>query len=256
MKVRHAAAAGTFYPGDPEALAAVVDRSIGQSPRSLRAPKALIAPHAAYASSGAVAGSAYALLGPLRDVVRRVVLLGPSHRDAPVGFALSSAGAFETPLGLVEVDADACRAVLGLPHVGIDDAAHRLEHSLEVQLPFLQRTLARFRIVPLVVGAAGSAEIAGVLDRLWDGAETLLVVSADLSHDHDPVKVQRRDRRTAAAIAATAVDSIADDDACGAGPLRGLLEAARRHGIAPRLLDLRVSGPAERVVGLAAFALA
>ena len=173
---------------------------------------------------------------------------------------MSGADAFATPLGTVEVDAGARRRVLALPHVTVDDAAHAAEHSLEVQLPFLQRVLCDFRIVPLVVGDADPAAIADVLDAVWGGPETAVVVSSDLSHYHDHTTATVRDRRTAAAIVVRAFERIGDDDACGARPVRGLLAAARRHALTVRLLDLRTSGdtagPRHRVVGYGAFALA
>jgi AmmeMemoRadiSam system protein B len=260
VRVRRAAVAGTFYPADPAELAAVVDRALPPCPGGEPVPKALIAPHAGYQYSGAVAGSAYARLAPLRDVARRVVLVGPAHRVPIDGLALSGADAFATPLGLVEVDDEARRTLHAARHLSVDDAAHAGEHSLEVQLPFLQRTLARCRIVPLLVGDAAPAAVAEILDLLWDGQATLIVASSDLSHYHDHAAATRRDRRTAAAITAGDVDGIGDDDACGARPVRGLLVAARRHGLTPRLLDLRTSGdtagPRDRVVGYGAFALA
>jgi hypothetical protein len=260
VTVRPAAVAGTFYPDDPAALAAAVDRLLPPPPPGEPPPKALVAPHAGYVYSGAVAGVAYARLLPLRRAVRRVVLVGPAHRAALDGLALSAADAFATPLGLVDVDDDARRRLLALPGVVLDDVPHAGEHSLEVQLPFLQRVLERFRIVPLAAGDAEPAAVADALDVLWDGPETVIVVSSDLSHYHDHATAAARDRRTAAAILARAVDGIGDRDACGARPLRGLLEAARRHGLEARQLDLRTSGdtagPRDRVVGYGAFAFA
>ena len=260
VRVRPPAVAGAFYPGDPAELAAAVDRALPAVPEGEPAPKALIVPHAGYVYSGAIAGAAYARVVPLRDVIRRVVLLGPAHRMPVNGLAVSSAGAFATPLGVVEVDDAARRLVLTLPQVRIDDAAHAREHSLEVHLPFLQRVLARFRILPLVVGHATPAVVSGVLDLVWGGPETLIVVSSDLSHYNDYDTATARDRRTAQAIVACAPERISPEDACGAYPVKGLLDAARRHGLTVRLLDLRNSGdtagPRDEVVGYGAFALA
>lgn len=258
-QVRPPAVAGSFYPDDPAELAAAVDRVLGATPSGEPAPKALIVPHAGYIYSGPIAGTGYARLRPLRDVVLRVVLLGPSHRVPVDGLAISGADAFLTPLGPVPVDDVARRAALAFPQVCIDDAAHAAEHSLEVHLPFLQRVLAHFVLVPLAVGEAAPSEVAEVLECLWGGPETLVVASTDLSHYHDYATAAALDRRTADAIVAGAVERIGDRDACGARPVRGLLEVARRRGLGVRLLDLRSSGdtagPRDEVVGYGAFAV-
>jgi hypothetical protein len=258
-RVRRAAVAGTFYPDDPQALAAVVDRLLPPAPADEPAPKALIVPHAGYVYSGPVAGVAYARLRPLRGAIRCVVLLGPAHFVPVDGLAVSGADAFATPLGAVPVDDEARRRVLALPQVTVDDAAHAREHSLEVHLPFLQRLLAEFRILPLVVGVAEPAEVAEVLDRVWGGAETLVVASSDLSHYHAHETAAALDRRTAEAIVARAPERVGPEDACGAFPVRGLLWAARRRELDVRLLDLRSSGdtagPRDEVVGYGAFSL-
>jgi MEMO1 family protein len=175
------------------------------------------------------------------------------------GLAVSGADAFSTPLGRVEVDDEARRRVLALPQVSVDDVAHEREHSLEVQLPFLQRVLASFRLLPLAVGAARASEVAAVLDVVWGGPETVVVVSSDLSHYHDYATAARLDRRTAAAIVAVRPDAVAAEDACGAHAVRGLLEAVHRRRLRIDLLDLRSSGDTscdlERVVGYGAFAV-
>jgi AmmeMemoRadiSam system protein B len=148
--------------------------------------------------------------------------------------------------------------VLEVPGVVVDDRAHADEHSLEVQLPFLQETLGRFTVLPLAVGDASPHAVAVALERVWGGPETLIVVSSDLSHYHDYATARTRDARTAAAIVAGEGDAIGDHDACGARPIRGLLLAAGRRGLALRLLDLRNSGDTagdrQRVVGYGAFA--
>jgi hypothetical protein len=247
-----------FYAGDAATLARDVDDALAGARRASHvAPKALIAPHAGYVYSGPIAASAYASLEPVRDTIRRVVLLGPCHRVAVRGLALPSADAFDTPLGRVPVDRDAVAALAGLPQVVVSAAAHAQEHSLEVQLPFLQRMLREFAIVPLAVGDATAAEVAEVLDRLWGGPETLVLVSSDLSHYRRYDEAVRIDRATADAV--LALDPVLDhEQACGATPIAGLVMVARRRGLAPRLLDLRNSGDTagdrRRVVGYAAFA--
>ena len=266
MRVRRPAVAGSFYPDDPAVLRASVARYIDEA-RAVRgargasaAPKAIIVPHAGYEYSGAIAASGYAAVTHLAGMVKRVVLLGPAHRVAVDGLAVPSVDAFATPLGPIEID-DAARTIaLGCGGVVVDDAAHAAEHSLEVHLPFLQHVLGPgFCVLPLVVGDASPATVASVLDALWGGRETLIVVSSDLSH-YEPYGVAREDDlRTAQAIINGAFDAIGPYDACGVRPVSGLLVAARRHDLDVQLLDLRNSGdtagPAERVVGYGAFAL-
>ena len=261
--VRPAAVAGMFYPGSAAELAATVRACLREARQPARAPagapKALIVPHAGYVYSGPIAAGAYARLAAMRSTIRRVVILGPTHRVAVRGLALSSARAFATPLGDVEFDREAAAVLAGLPQVVVSDRAHALEHSLEVQLPFLQSVLDDFRIVPLAVGDASPAEVAEVLDRLWGGPETLVVVSSDLSHFHDYAEACEIDRASAERI--LALDGPLDhEEACGATPINGLLLCARRRGLEPELIDLRNSGDTagdrSRVVGYASFAFA
>lgn len=256
--VRAPAVAGTFYPADPKQLRTMVDGFLAavQSTDGVR-PKALIAPHAGYIYSGPVAASAYARLKPWRDQITRVVLLGPSHRVGFEGLALSSADYYNTPLGRVPLDRDAGRLLVGLPQVRVHDAAHAQEHSLEVHLPFLQELLNDFTLVPLVVGDATAVEVGEVLERLWDGPETLIVISSDLSHYHDYAMAQLRDRTTSQAIETLRYEDIGYEDACGRNPVSGLLYVARERGLRARLLDLRNSGDTagsrDRVVGYGAY---
>jgi MEMO1 family protein len=252
-----------FYPGTPAVLSAAVHayladaESVPDADDSL--PKALIVPHAGYVYSGPVAAPAYRRLAAGRASVHRVVLLGPVHRVPIRGLALPAARAFATPLGMVAVDAGAVAQALESPQVQVSEAAHALEHSLEVQLPFLQTVLDEFKIVPFAVGDATAEEVAEVIDRLWGGPETLIVVSSDLSHYHPYAAARQIDRGTAAAI--LALDSSLDhEQACGATPINGFALCARRRGLKPELLDLRNSGDTagdkSRVVGYAAFAFA
>lgn len=258
--VRPAAVAGTFYPGNAPELARTVDRLIPAHARLDTMPKILLVPHAGYIYSGPIAGSAYALLAGARDLVRRVVLLGPTHRVPVRGLAAPSVQRFTTPLGEVAVDRAAIARIADLPQVVIQDAAHALEHSLEVQLPFLQRMLgSSFALVPLAVGDACPKDVAQVLECLWGGEETLIVISSDLSHYLPYAEAQRRDAATIDRV--LALDpGIDHDEACGATPLAGAILTARRHGLQPHLLDLRNSGDTagdrRRVVGYAAVAFA
>ena len=255
---RPAAVAGRFYPSDPEELRGLLGQLLSAVPaRAGAAPKALIAPHAGYVYSGPVAASAFAQWLPARDIIKRVVLLGPSHFVSVEGLAASSAEKFATPLGEVPLDAAALRQLSSLPQVRTLDPAHAREHSLEVELPFLQVVLGNFTLVPLAVGAAGADEIAQVLELLWDGPETGFVISSDLSHYHDYETARRLDRRTADAIEALKPEDVGEEGACGRIPIRGLLRSAARHGLRGCTLDLRNSGdtagPRDQVVGYGAF---
>lgn len=257
--VREPAVAGQFYPEDPGELQALVGNLLDAVPRAEdAAPKALVAPHAGYIYSGAVAASAYARLSPYRDVYERVILLGPCHRVPVAGMALSAAQAFRTPLGDVPVDRAAV-AELEAQGVVVSEPPHRHEHSLEVHLPFLQAVLGEFRIVPVVVGEASPQAVADLLEALWGGPETLIVVSSDLSHYLDYDSARARDAQTCRRI--EQLDTQIDyDDACGAVPLRGLLLAAQRHGMSVKTLDLRNSGDTggdrDFVVGYGAWTVA
>lgn len=259
--VRPAAVAGAFYPGDPGELLAEIDELLGTAggfiPR-FGHPKALIVPHAGYVYSGGVAASAYGELAGARGVVRRVVLLGPVHRVPVRGLALPVAEGFATPLGTVPIDRDAARLASALPQVVTSAAAHAMEHSLEVQLPFLQRVLGEFSLVPFAVGDASAEEVAQVLERLWGGPETLIVVSTDLSHYHAYDEARRIDADTLERIEHLS-GNLDHDQACGATPLNGLLRVARAKGLKIRRLAACNSGDSAggrgRVVGYASLAL-
>jgi len=249
-----------FYPESPGVLDAEVRAYLGQAPRPAEAaarPKALIVPHAGYLYSGPIAATAYARLSAACEDIRRVLLLGPAHRVPLRGLAVPSADAFATPLGEVEVDRAAVTRALDLPQVSESDRAHALEHSLEVQLPFLQTLLSRFRLVPLAVGDATAAQVAEVIDLLWGGAETLIVVSSDLSHYHTYDQARTLDQSSAQRVLALS-PTLDGTQACGALPINGLLTVIRRRSLRPELLDLRNSGDTAgnrlRVVGYGSFA--
>lgn len=259
--VRPAAVAGAFYPGDSRELLAEIDALLG-AVESLAPcfghPKALIVPHAGYVYSGGVAASAYSELASARGVVRRVVMLGPVHRVPVRGLALPASEAFVTPLGRIPIDRDAVKAASALPQVVASGPAHALEHSLEVQLPFLQRVLGAFALVPFAVGDASVEEVAQVIEHLWGGPETLIVLSTDLSHYHAYDEARRIDGATLERIERLSAD-LNHDQACGATPLNGLLRVARTRGLKIRRLAACNSGDTagdrDRVVGYASFAL-
>ncbi|AXS79761.1 AmmeMemoRadiSam system protein B [Dechloromonas sp. HYN0024] len=257
INTRPPAVAGTFYPTDPATLAATVDQLLaGAGATSAIQPKALIVPHAGYVYSGSTAAMAYATLAPCATSIRRVILLGPTHRVAVDGIALPEGDAFATPLGTIRLDAEAIAGIADLPQIVFSDRVHALEHSLEVHLPFLQRVLPSFTLVPLAVGNASPEAVAEVLDRLWDGPETLIVVSSDLSHFLPYATAQQVDRNTCAHILQFDT-TINPQQACGAYPVNGLLLAARQRGLAARLLGSCNSGDTagdrNRVVGYASF---
>ena len=258
--VRPPAVAGFFYPADPRRLARDVDGYVSGVVAPTVTPKAVIVPHAGYRYSGAVAGRGFARLSPVAESIERVVVVGPAHKVPVAGVAVSSATAFATPLGLVTIDEELRDKVLAHDACHVDDEAHRLEHSLEVQLPFLQRLLGSFTFLPLVAGRSDADTVADVLETAWGGPETVVVVSTDLSHYHDHATAEVLDRRTAELILARDHQALRGRDACGAVPLRGVLEVARRRDLHVALLDLRTSGdtagPRDRVVGYGAFAVA
>ena len=256
--IRPAAVAGMFYPGSAVTLARELAQMLDDAPqKQVARPKAIIVPHAGYAYSGPIAASIYASLGALRGTVRRITLLGPTHRIAVSGLALPASTAFATPLGTVPIDQQAVAAIVDLPQVIVHAATHAQEHSLEVQLPFLQTVFGDFSLLPLAVGDPSPEQVAEVLERLWGGEETLIVISSDLSH-YLPYDIARgTDAQTARHI--LDLDPTLDHrQACGATPVNGLLLAARRHGLQAQLIDLRNSGDTagdrSRVVGYGAFA--
>ena len=260
VSVREPAVAGTFYPSEAGELAASVRRYLAAASTEAPAPKALIVPHAGYVYSGPVAATAYARIAGARGKITRVVLIGPCHRVPLDGFAVGPWQAFSTPLGEVPVDEAAIEKLLALPTVRVLDSAHRLEHCLEVQLPFLQEALGDFTVVPIVAGEATAAQVAEVLDLLWGGPETLIVVSSDLSHYYDYETARRLDGKTSRAIEDLRPEAIGHEQACGRVPITGLLVVARRRGLTAETLDLRNSGdtagPRTEVVGYGAYAFA
>ena len=255
LDIRPPAVAGAFYAQSREQLTKDLEQLLlGAQPAAADAPlpKALIAPHAGYVYSGPIAANAYARFAAARGRITRVILLGPAHRVAIGGLALPGAQGLETPLGIVPVDEAAVQAISDLPQVLVSREAHAHEHSLEVHLPFLQKVLGDFSIVPLVVGRASTQAVAEVLDRLWGGDETLIVVSSDLSHYLTYAQAQSTDRETARAILGRQAQ-LNHHQACGATPVNGLLTVAQRRGLKPQLFDLRNSGDTagdrNRVVG-------
>ncbi|MEA3287398.1 MAG: AmmeMemoRadiSam system protein B, partial [Candidatus Marinimicrobia bacterium] len=228
---RPAAVAGMFYPDDPVELQEQVNHYLYEEPSpSTQVPKAIIVPHAGYIYSGSVAAAAYRSIMQYRHVIRKVILLGPAHRVPLSGLAVPTVDEFETPLGNIKLDTKTISSLVNdLSQLTFSDLAHADEHSLEVQLPFLQSTLASFRLIPFVVGNATEIEVADIIEKLWGGDECLIVISSDLSHFHNYDKAVRLDGETATAIETLKGDSLPEQSACGRIPISGLLQVARQR---------------------------
>ena len=258
INVRPAAVAGMFYPDSAAALSDELARLFSTvAPQAARRPKAIIAPHAGYIYSGTTAAHVYAPIAALRGTIRRIVLLGPTHRVAVDGLALPTSTAFATPLGVVPLDLPAMEVIRDMPQIVVSQTAHAQEHALEVQIPFLQYTLGDFSLLPLAVGRASPEQVSAVIERLWGGDETLIVVSSDLSHYLPYEQARQLDAQTAHTI--LALDPAVDHrQACGATAINGLLLAARQHGLRAVLITQCNSGDTagdrSRVVGYGAFA--
>jgi len=250
--------AGYFYPAEPQVLQNMVNQLLQQAKTlNLPAPKAIIAPHAGYIYSGPIAATIYKTITPQQATIKRVILLGPAHRVGFIGIATTNMDFFATPLGNVPIDLPAIKSILNIPEVHVFEHAYDMEHSLEVQLPFLQSILSDFKLVPCVVGDANPHTVAQVLESLWGGPETLIVISSDLSHYYDYATAQKLDTAASEAIVNLTPDKIADNQACGRLPVKGLLLAAAKLKLQAQLLDLRNSGDTagdkNRVVGYGAY---
>lgn len=258
MSIRNPAVAGLFYPDDPHELQQTVNQLLEQAKPKTITPKVLIEPHAGYIYSGPAAAAGYRLLTAVAEQIHKVVLLGPSHRVALRGLALPDSDQFVTPLGNIPIDQQLANQISTLPQVVRMAEAHLLEHSLEVQLPFLQAVLHQFTLLPLVVGDASPAEVAEVLAKVWGGEETLIVISTDLSHFHNYREANRIDDETSKKILNLDAD-LHGNQACGCRPLNGLLKLARDKQLHIRELARNNSGDTagdkDSVVGYGAFAL-
>lgn len=261
LKTRPPAVAGTFYPADPGILQRQINDYLNTAEiASPRVPKAVIVPHAGFIYSGIVAASAYKIIQTRNNIIKKVILLGPAHRVAIDGLAAPSADQFQTPLGDIAIDHESLAELASnIPYVKYSDFAHSEEHSLEVQLPFLQEVLLEFELIPLVVGDATELEVAKVIEHLWGGDETLIVISSDLSHFHNYEKAVRVDRQTAELIETFRGMDLAERSACGKIPICGLLRIARHSNLSIERFDLRNSGDTagdrQRVVGYGAWGI-
>jgi len=258
-QIRQPAVAGMFYPAEPNTLSHDIQHYLDSADdiETASSAKAIVVPHAGYIYSGPVAASAYKQLFSRREKIKRVVLLGPSHRVAFSGLAAPSSDQFNTPLGNITIDHAGIQSLSDMSQVIVSDQAHRDEHSLEVQLPFLQMILGDFTLIPLVVGDANRHDVAEVISRLWGGDETLIVISTDLSHYHEYHEAQKMDRTTSDAIEHLKPDIIGYDDACGRNGLKGMMTVAIEKNLQADILDLRNSGDTagskDQVVGYGAY---
>lgn len=257
--IRQSAVAGTFYPDNPAILQETLSSYLEGVENATQVPKAIIVPHAGYIYSGEIAASAYARLKAGADEIKRVVIVAPSHRIAFKGLALSHAEFFSTPLGNIPVDMSAIQMLLTLPFVGYLDEAHTFEHSLEVQLPFLQTVLKEFKLVPVVAGDASAAQVSQALALFYDDAATLIVISSDLSHYHNYQTAQELDADTTRKIENLEYEQLNYESACGLVGVRGLMALARDKSLHIKTIDLRNSGDTagdkSRVVGYGAYVI-
>jgi AmmeMemoRadiSam system protein B len=256
---RQPAVAGAFYPSNPKQLHLMVNQFLSDVATDAKTPKAIIVPHAGFIYSGPIAATAYVRLKIAHDRITRVVLIGPSHRVAFRGLAVSRAETFTTPLGNIPIDQAAVQAIVQLPFVEYIEQAHTYEHSLEVQLPFLQEVLDNFKLVPIVAGDATPEQVSQVLNALWGGDETLIVISSDLSHYHDYATAQQMDQSTSHTIEQLQYEQLGPDSACGKVPVSGLMKLARQKLLSIKNIDLRNSGDTAgdktRVVGYGAYVI-
>ena len=251
--------AGAFYPSPPQVLQEMLQKFLAQAQQhnNLPVPKAIIAPHAGYIYSGPIAASAYACLQNAKDKIKNVIILAPAHRYPVLGVAATAADSYATPLGKIKINQATISAALELPFVNTVEAAYKTEHAIEVHLPFLQTLLTDFSIVPFIVGDASIEQITTLLETLWDGEETLIVISSDLSHYHEYEIAKQIDVQAAAAIVALNPRALDAEMACGHVAIRGLLAAAKKKNLTATQIDLRNSGdtagPRDQVVGYGAF---
>lgn len=256
------AVAGLFYPDNARELGHEIEYYLSMADdawhSATRPPKALIVPHAGYIYSGAVAAKAYALLATSAQSIKRVVLLGPAHRTYFQDLATTSMDYFRTPLGDIAIDKLKVQELLRLADVQVMESAHQLEHSLEVQLPFLQTVLGEFSLIPIVVGDASGSQVHRALELLWGGPETLIVISSDLSHYQSYDLAQSIDRSTSEAIEQISLVPINSQQACGCTGINGLLQAAKQHHLRVKTLQVcnsgDVTGEKDTVVGYGSWA--
>lgn len=260
-KIREAAVSGTFYPADKDQLKQMMEHYIYEPSKQNIVPKIIIAPHAGYIYSGSITGAVYARLIPKKQSIRRVLIMGPSHRVGFRGLALSSAVFFSTPLGDIELDTESVKQLSQLAYIKYLDQAHELEHSIEVHLPFLQSVLKQFILIPIVCGDASAEQVCNVIEQFYDQPDTLIVISSDLSHFHNDETAKIMDRKTSELIEQLKFEDLSSQSACGYIPLSGLMALARKKGLKIKTIDLKNSadtagiGDKNRVVGYGTYVI-
>jgi hypothetical protein len=256
--IRKPNVAGQFYPEQTKALVEMINKFLSEAKHVVlpEQPKAIIVPHAGYIYSGTVAATIYAALSQYKDIINNVILLGPTHRMTFKGVAATMVDCFETPLGSIPVVHN-WRNTLTSSVVNVNETAYEMEHSIEIQLPFLQVVLDKFELLPFVVGDEDFIAVADIIDSLWGKEDTLVVVSSDLSHYKDYNTAQELDALTSQAIVNLTPLEIKHEQACGLIPIQGLLQAAKNRKMKVRALDVRNSGDTagskDSVVGYGAF---
>ncbi|MGI2261176.1 AmmeMemoRadiSam system protein B [Shewanella sp. GXUN23E] len=255
IKVRPTAVAGRFYHSDAATLRAELDGWLEPLPAD-PSIRAIVVPHAGYQFSGKVAAQAYRYIRALGERVRRVILVGPAHTMAFDGLALPSADLFVTPLGNVEIDKSLVAKLRDEPKVTVYDLPHAKEHCLEVQLPFLQQALGQFSLLPLLYSRVTPWYLEEMMAKVWDPADTLLVISSDLSHYHEYDEACGLDARSMAMIE-EGVPRLTPQQACGATGINALLHLAQHRGWQFERLDYQNSGDTggnkQRVVGYVSY---
>jgi len=261
VHIRQPAVAGTFYPADKEQLKLTLKHYLNEALEGQKVPRAIIVPHAGYIYSGAIAATAYARLKQASQSIKRVVLIGPSHRVGFTGLALSSASDFATPLGNITIDIDAVKQLAELPFIDYIDQAHEFEHSLEVHLPFLQTVLQQFSLIPVLAGDASAEQVCQLLEMFWGQQDCLIVISSDLSHFHDYQTAKELDKKTSEIFEKLQYEKLNGHSACGCVPVSGLLALARKNKLQLKTIDLRNSGDTagsnnrSRVVGYGSYVI-
>lgn len=258
VKTRNPAVAGIFYASEPKKLDSEVAHYLTSDFRqSTVRPKILIVPHAGYQYSASVAAKAYLQLQKFSGKIKNVILVGPSHRVAFNGIAVSSADDFKTPLGNVALNKEIIGEMIKNNHdVLYYDAAHQEEHCLEVQLPFLQKVLNKFKIVPLVYGNISPEKLAVALEPYLQDDKNIVIISADLSHYYNYDTAKDIDAETADKINSRE-PSLTEHMSCGATGINAALILAKKDHLHPDMLELAnsgdTSGDKERVVGYGAW---
>jgi len=256
IKIRRAAVSGRFYPSDKLELSKIISSFMRKAVITNREiPKAIISPHAGYIYSGQIAAAGYKVLERPNNI-KKIILFAPSHFANFDGIVASNVDFFETPFGKIKVNNNSIERLEKKSLINVDNFAHEQEHSIEVQLPFLQYILNEFQIVPLLVSSNGFKNIPAIINELMD-KETLIVVSSDLSHYLPYEKAVITDKKTADHILNLEYDELSIDSACGIGAIKGLLLYTKiKHGKID-LIELKnsgdTSGDKSSVVGYGAF---